>query len=116
MKLSKMHKRVRGSKYLSSPFDIPKIMPEKGKRNGNCNRTACQAVGAFWWNRGSYSWYCTDCALMLSQANAGDEFCKDEPLCKLDVEAMNEWEHPNEFMTEDFREWALSVSERLCAR
>jgi len=35
--------------------------PHKGKEGGACNRTACQAEPAIWWNHGSYSWYCADC-------------------------------------------------------
>ncbi len=42
----------------------------KGTYQGNCNRTACQSPGAVWWNRGSYSWYCRECALMLNKDNA----------------------------------------------
>lgn len=35
--------------------------PDKGKEDGSCNRTRCQASPAIWWNHGSYSWYCADC-------------------------------------------------------
>lgn len=118
MKISKMHARVKNGSVPYQRFitDPVAITPKKGTRNGNCNRTACQKPGAFWWNRGSHSWYCTDCALMLSRANAGDEFCKDEPLCKLDVEAMNEWTSGDEDRDEYEKEWANRVSERICAK
>ena len=39
----------------------------KGVRGGNCNRAACQAPGANWYNKGSLSWYCEDCAFDLNR-------------------------------------------------
>jgi hypothetical protein len=36
--------------------------PDKGKEGGSCNRRLCQAPNAIWWNHGSHSWYCGDCA------------------------------------------------------
>ena len=36
--------------------------PNKGHEGGACNRTRCQAEPALWYNHGSYSWYCSDCA------------------------------------------------------
>lgn len=36
--------------------------PNKGHEDGACNRTLCQAEPAVWWNHGSHSWYCVDCA------------------------------------------------------
>lgn len=35
--------------------------PNKGRENGACNRTRCQAEPAIWYNHGSYAWYCADC-------------------------------------------------------
>lgn len=35
--------------------------PNKGRENGACNRTLCQAEPARWYNHGSHSWYCDDC-------------------------------------------------------
>lgn len=35
--------------------------PNKGKEGGACNRSACQAEPANWFNHGSYAWYCDDC-------------------------------------------------------
>lgn len=46
--------------------------PDKGKENGSCNRTFCQAPQAIWWNHGSNSWYCADCKRDLERANAHD--------------------------------------------
>lgn len=34
---------------------------DKGKENGSCNRSLCQAPDAVWYNHGSHSWYCCDC-------------------------------------------------------
>lgn len=36
--------------------------PNKGLENGACNRRACQAEPAIFYNHGSHSWYCADCA------------------------------------------------------
>lgn len=44
---------------------------DKGKEGGSCNRRRCQAAPALWYNHGSYSWYCKDCARDIWQANAG---------------------------------------------
>lgn len=38
---------------------------DKGQEGGSCNRTRCQAPNAVWWNHGSYSWYCKDCAIEI---------------------------------------------------
>lgn len=59
-----------------------KALKLKGRWNLVCNRTQCLRTPATWYNRGSYAYYCADCAHMLNRANAGDEFCKDRPLCR----------------------------------
>jgi hypothetical protein len=41
--------------------------PDKGHEGGSCNRTRCQASPALWWNHGSHSWYCHDCAIAIGQ-------------------------------------------------
>lgn len=53
----------------------------KGEYRGACNRSACLAPGATWYNRGSMRFYCAECAAMLNHANRNDPFCQDEPLC-----------------------------------
>jgi hypothetical protein len=63
----------------------PEKKADKGKKAGSCNRTACQRPGAVWWNRGSYAFYCGDCAHMLNRANR--DF-PDGDLCVLDPEAL----------------------------
>lgn len=55
----------------------------KGQYLGACNRSACLAPGAAWYNRGSYAFYCAACARMLNHANRHDEFCKEAQLCRL---------------------------------
>lgn len=42
-------------------MDAP-LKPNKGKEGGACNRQSCQAEPALFWNHGSHSWYCGDCA------------------------------------------------------
>ncbi len=36
---------------------------DKGVKDRNCNRTACQRPGAFFFNRGSSAYYCVECAV-----------------------------------------------------
>lgn len=43
------------------PLDA-ECKPNKGHEGGACNRRSCQAEPALYWNHGSYSWYCADCA------------------------------------------------------
>lgn len=52
--------------YGDLPLDAPE-KPNKGQEGGACNRRACQAEPALWWNHGSYSWYCEDCANDIGQ-------------------------------------------------
>lgn len=48
----------------------------KGVKGGNCNRTACQKPNAWWYNSGSWAYYCRACALEINKCCP-----KDEPLC-----------------------------------
>lgn len=41
--------------------------PNKGLEGGACNRERCQAEPALFYNHGSYSWYCADCARDIGQ-------------------------------------------------
>lgn len=68
-----------------SKLDQP-LKADKGQRGGSCNRRACQAPGANYYNRGSYAFYCQSCAVELNRANAGAflscEAAKDgRPMC-----------------------------------
>ncbi len=47
--------------YGDLPIDAA-LKPNKGLEGGACNRRACQAEPALWYNHGSRSWYCEDCA------------------------------------------------------
>ena len=47
--------------FMDLPLDAPE-KPNKGHEGGACNRRSCQAEPALWWNHGSHSWYCSDCA------------------------------------------------------
>lgn len=61
----------------------PKAPKNKGQFKGLCNRSACLAPGADWYNRGSYAFYCGSCAHLLNDANKNDEFCRTGgPLCR----------------------------------
>lgn len=44
----------------------------KGKFQGNCNRTACQAPGATWYNHSTRLYYCEICAGMINKMNHVD--------------------------------------------
>ncbi len=52
--------------YGDHPFDAPD-KPNKGHEGGACNRQRCQAEPALWWNHGSHSWYCGDCAIQIGE-------------------------------------------------
>lgn len=43
--------------------------PDKGLRNGSCNRFACQAPGATWFNHSTLKFYCKHCAIEINRAN-----------------------------------------------
>lgn len=44
------------------------ITPCKGKRLGNCNRTACQSPDyVVFWNRATQAYYCPNCARLIMQ-------------------------------------------------
>lgn len=52
--------------YGNLPRDAP-CKSNKGQEGGACNRQSCQAEPANWWNHGSHSWYCDDCAHDIGQ-------------------------------------------------
>lgn len=39
---------------------------DKGAFNGSCNRTACQAPGATWYNHSTRLYYCPACAGLIN--------------------------------------------------
>jgi hypothetical protein len=91
----KMRKRISSFSYggmnesfasRSSIYDEPELKADKGKKAGSCNRRACQAPGAVYWNRGSYAYYCGACARLINGDYRGD--LGPEPLCSIDEEAL----------------------------
>lgn len=68
--------------YGDLPLDAPE-KPNKGQEGGACNRRACQAEPALWWNHGSHSWYCEDCARDIGQdmVNRVDWDLRHRPIC-----------------------------------
>lgn len=49
-----------------------------GTHGGLCNRTACRAPGARWWNSSTRKYYCVECACRINQE--ARRF-NEEPLC-----------------------------------
>ncbi len=58
----------------------------KGEKGKNCNREACQAPGAYWYNHSTQRYYCTTCARLINSANRNDSYVRDlgHDLCTLD--------------------------------
>lgn len=40
--------------------------PTKGAFGGLCNRSACLAPAAFWWNHNTRAYYCHECAIKIN--------------------------------------------------
>jgi len=68
--------------FMDLPLDAAE-KPNKGLEGGACNRRSCQAEPALWYNHGSYSWYCADCARDIGQDtfNLRDWKLRWEPQC-----------------------------------
>lgn len=51
--------------------------PDKGSFNGSCNRKACQAPKAVFYNEGTDFYYCRPCAEAINKANRdiGRDIC-----------------------------------------
>lgn len=45
---------------------------DKGKENGSCNRQACQAPNAIYFNQSTERYYCRDCARDINRANRAE--------------------------------------------
>ena len=43
--------------------------PDKGLKNGSCNRRGCQKPGATWFNKGTRAYYCESCAEKINGFN-----------------------------------------------
>lgn len=65
-----------------------KLNPDKGLKGGSCNRTACQAPGANYYNHSTEKYYCRRCAEDLNIANRFDAHkMYGHDLCILDPSA-----------------------------
>jgi len=80
-RLVKLHddlKRARGMSDMARHDEMYRLAKEakdlglKGRYGLLCNRTQCLSDGATWYNRGSYAFYCEDCAHMLNDCNSRD--------------------------------------------
>jgi hypothetical protein len=90
---SKPQKAARQSPPVDLPYDWGRssIAPGKGKRDGNCNRTACQAPlkGREQWYMRDYGtdngrlYYCGRCAVDF---NASDRRYNEPQRCTFDDE------------------------------
>ena len=59
--------------------------PDKGEKNGSCNRQACQKPGAVYFNHSTKRYYCEGCATLINNMN--DDWAPGEyghQLCTLD--------------------------------
>lgn len=56
----------------------------KGKRFGNCNRTACKKPHAIFYNISTRAYYCGPCAKLINKANSSEmgvnKLCVLEPI------------------------------------
>jgi hypothetical protein len=52
------------------------IKPDKGLKGGSCNRTACQAPGAMWFNHSTRAYYCQWCARLINESCRNDDYVK----------------------------------------
>lgn len=112
MKLSRMHKRVNQGNFNTrhnppqpATVEVPQEghygrygwegpnKADKGQRLGSCNVTRCQRPGAYWWNKGSRAWYCTDCARRINDIPLPD----GSLLCAMNVEAEEQYFHEMNF-------------------
>ena len=76
-------KLVKGKKnksYLSSYSNVPNQntaqaknkLALKGIKGGNCNVTACQKLGATWYNSATNAYYCPYCAHEINRWSRHD--------------------------------------------
>lgn len=78
---------VRHSKaYMDNLQTNKPVLEGKGLKGQRCNRTACQAEGAYWYNHSTRAYYCGTCADIINAANGKDSYVIDlgHPLLTLD--------------------------------
>lgn len=92
----------------SNSMPVKPDMSTKGQKGGLCNRSACLAPGATWYNWGSLAHYCFECSVMLNwdSFNARDAFeQKGMALCQ-----------PTDITPAEEKEYHEERSERFAAR
>lgn len=75
------------SNPASSPPETQSIDSGKGKLGGRCNRQACLAPGATWWNVVTRAFYCRPCAAMINRLNRDYQAEHGHPICQPDKPA-----------------------------
>ncbi len=64
---------LRPFDFHSPPLPFPSnSIPQPGELGGPCNRRACRAPDARWYNQSTRAHYCERCARELNQANEAD--------------------------------------------
>lgn len=87
-KLPKAVQRYRSRPQRIAAGDVRKTPALKGAKGGNCNREACQAPGAVWFNHSTLKHYCARCARDLNRSNYQDaQRLWGHELCTIDEEA-----------------------------
>lgn len=66
--MSKFEKTLNHN-TLNSAYALKQLNPDKGLKFGSCNRTACQAIGANYYNHTMHAYYCEECAILLNKVN-----------------------------------------------
>jgi len=54
------------AQYIDNLQTDKPVGEDKGVKGGNCNRTACQAPGAYWFNHSTRAYYCGTCADLIN--------------------------------------------------
>ena len=72
------------------------ILPGKGKEGENCNRTACQVDGAYYFNKGTRAWYCQQCAETIEASAvyySKDPYAENILFDGLKIDKANVWRY-----------------------
>lgn len=62
-------KKLLNRTILNPAYAPNPLKSDKGLKFGSCNRTACQAPGANYYNHTMHAYYCKECALLLNKIN-----------------------------------------------
>jgi len=71
--INKQHRQFE-REHINTLTQLSKV---KGERGGLCNRSACLAPGAYWFNRSTRAHYCNECARDINLANFRDSLALD---------------------------------------